>query len=166
MFPREKFIDSGGRFLTQSLFLELGYGENSVYTLKDYDYEYKGNVYPSLKRLYLEMEDTTEYDFANTHLAGWKHWQRMCENKAILIHIEEWRFELELKLRARAVRQMLDLASTGSYQASKWIADKGWDVRGAGRPSKAEKEKNKAIEGRIADEYSGDVLRMFANQGN
>ena len=50
--------------LTQSLFLEIGYTDYAVFTLKDDDYEYKGRVYPSLKRLYLEMEDVGEYEFA------------------------------------------------------------------------------------------------------
>ena len=59
---------SDGRPITQSLFLEIGYTEHAVYTLKDDDYEYNGKVYPSLKKAYLELEDTTEYDFANQYL--------------------------------------------------------------------------------------------------
>ena len=50
--------DTKGRPLTQSLFLELGYNtQYAVYTLKDEDYNYEGKLYPSLKRLYLEMEE-------------------------------------------------------------------------------------------------------------
>lgn len=158
---KTRLLDSSGRPLTQSLFLELGYSDYAVYSLKDVDHELNGKKYPSIKRIYLEMEDTTEYEFANMHLLGWKHWQRLCENKQIAIHINEWREELELKLRARAVKQMVELADGGSYQAAKWLADRGWDVRAAGRPSNAEKEKHKAIANRVNEEYGADVHRLF-----
>ena len=158
---REKMLDTSGRPITQSLFLEVGYSDFAVYTLKEVDFEYNGVVLPSIKRLYLEMEDTTEFEFAHTYFLGWKHWQRICENKALKTHINEWREELELKLRARAVRQMMALADEGSYQASKWLADRGWDTRGAGRPSKAEKERNNALNERVDNEYGADIHRLF-----
>ena len=160
MFPREKFIDTGGRYYTQSLFLELGYQDAALYTLKDVDHEYNGVKYKSIKQFYLNMEDTTEYEFANTYFAGWNHWQKICANKAIREHIDEWRMELELKLRARAVKQMVILAETGSFQASKWLADKGWDMRGAGRPTKLEKEAHKAFNDRMNNEYGADIIRL------
>ena len=55
-------------------------------------------------------------------------------------------------------------AKQGHFQAAKWVADRGWATRGAGRPSKAEIEREKTIQTRINDEYDGDVVRMFANQ--
>lgn len=165
MISRDKMLTTDGRPITQSLFLEMGYTEHAVYTLKDYDHEHNGKIYLSLKRLYLELEDATEYEFANKYLLGWKHWQRMVENKGLTPHIHEWREELELKLRARATKQMMDLANQGSFQASKWLSDRGWDTRGAGRPSKAEKERNARLDDRVKDEYGADVLRLFANQG-
>lgn len=161
MLERSKAVDSMGKFLTQSLFLELGYGETAIYTLKDYDHELDGKTYPSLKRLYLEMEDPLEYTFASEHLLGWKHWQRMCENKAIRKHIDEWRDELELKLRSRAFKQTQSLASSGTFQAAKWIADRGWTQKTAGRPTKAEVEREKKIQAGIHSEYEDDVVRMF-----
>src|SRR6478736_943321 len=114
---KSQFLDTTGRPLTQSLFLELGYSDYAVYTLKDQDHTYKGRVYPSLKRIYLEMEDVTEYDFVNEHLLNWSHWLRLYENKQITPHIDEWRLELEYKLRSRAAKSMIKLASEGSYQA-------------------------------------------------
>lgn len=161
---KNRLSDDSGRPLTQSLFLEIGYTDFSVYTLKDHDHEHNGKLYPSLKRLYVEMEDPTEYEFASTYLLGWKHWQRICENKQIRKHIDEWREELEYKLRSKAVKYMLTSANAGNYQAAKWFADKGWAQRGAGRPSKEELERHKAIESRMADEYSDDVVRLFQKQ--
>lgn len=161
MIDKTKLVDGQGKPLTQSLFLEIGYTDFSVYTLKDQDYEYNGKVYPSLKRLYLEMEDPTEYEFANECLLGWKHWIRLCENKQIAKHIDEWRAELEYKLRSKAVRMMLSSAKEGNYQAAKWFADRGWSNKGAGRPSKADVEHEKQVQARLGEEYSEDVVRLF-----
>lgn len=158
---REQFLNSEGRPLTQSLFLEVGYTDEAIYTLKEVDHEYNGKTYPSLKRLYLEAADPTEYVFATTHLMGWKHWQRICENKLLRKHIDEWREELEVKLRSEAVRQAIAHAASGTFQAAKWVADRGWATRGAGRPSKADLDREKRIQEKIDDEYSGDVIRMF-----
>lgn len=155
------FKDKSGKPCTQTLFLELKYDTDfAVYSVKDQDYEYQGKLYPSIKRLYLQMEDVTEYEFANKYFLGWNHWQRMCENKLIRKEIDEWREELEIKLRARAVQQMIAQASTGSYQASKWLADRGWSTRAAGRPSKLEIDQEKAKQERIADEYGFDINRL------
>lgn len=162
MIEKEQLQDTMGRPLTQSLFLELQYSEYAVYTLKEDDYEYKGKKYPSLKRLYLLEEDPTEYAFATKYLLGWQHWKRLCENKAIAKHIEEWREELELKLRCQAIRDMQNLCASesGNYSAAKFLADRGWEKRGAGRPSKADKERHLRVEERIEQEFSADVARL------
>lgn len=162
---QEAMLDVMGKFRTQSLFLEMGYGDEAIFTFKDFDYEHGGKEYLSLKKMYLEMEDPTEYSFANHCLLGWRHWQRLCENKIIRKHIDEWREELEVKLRSKAVMDAINLAGTGHFQAAKWVADRGWATRGAGRPTKAEIEHEKKVQSRIEEEYSGDVVRMFANQG-
>jgi hypothetical protein len=163
MLEKSKLLDQGGRPLTQSLFLEIGYTDFAVFTLKDLDYSYKGKEYQSLKRLYLEYEDPTEYAFANEYLLGWSHWVRLCENKQIRKYIDEWREELELKLRARAVKEMIK-AAPESYQAAKWLADRGWATRGAGRPTKADIEGEKKVQARIDAEYGEDVVRLFQKQ--
>lgn len=164
MIKREDMLDSGGRPITQSLFLEIGYTDEAIYTLKDIDYTYNGKLYPSIKRLYLACEDPTEYKFATQHLLGWKHWQRITENKVLRKHIDEWRDELEVKIRSQAVLQALSHASSGTFQAAKWIADRGWATKGAGRPSKADMEREKRIQESIASEYDGDVVRMFKRE--
>lgn len=157
---REQLVDAKGRHYTQSLFLEIGYGSDAIYTLKDYDHEYNGELYLSIKKLFLEMEDVTEYEFANQYFAGWAHWKRICANKVLLREIEEWRYELELKLRARSVLEMKELAAGGSYQASKWLADKGWDVKPKGRPSKEDVAREMKVQADIRDEYSEDADRL------
>lgn len=159
---RAKLQDIMGKPLTQSLFLEIGYNtEFAVYTLKDEDHEYQNKIYPSLKKLYIEMGDPTEYEFANTYLLGWRHWKRLCANKVIRTHIEEWREELELKLRCQGVKATIKAASDGSFHAAKWLADRGWESRGAGRPTKEEVERERKFQARASEEYSGDVVRLF-----
>lgn len=162
MIEKSKLVDTMGRPLTQSLFLEIGYSEYAVYTLKEFDYEYKGSLYPSLKKLYLKEEDPTEYVFAEKHLLGWQHWKRLCDNKVIRKHVDEWREELELKIRSQAIRDMMGLCASenGNFSAAKFLADRGWDKRGAGRPSKAEKERQDRIQDRIDEEFAADVARM------
>lgn len=157
---RSSMLDSVGRSLTQSMFLEVGYSDAALYTLKDVDHEYNGKIYPSLKRLYLLEEDPTEYEFAVKYLLGWKHWQRLCENKLLRKSIDEWRAELEIKLRSRAVKEMIKSSASGKIVASKWLADKGWAQRGAGRPTKAEVEGEKALLATVAEEFNEDVQRL------
>lgn len=160
---KNKLTDDNGRPLTQGLFLEVKYDTNyAVFTEKPYDFKYKGTTYPSLKKLYLAHEDPTEYDFACTYLLGWEHWQRICRNKRFGEMVKGWREELELKLRSQAVRDIIELSSGDKgFQAAKWIADKGWDKRLAGRPSKEDIDREVAMQTRISDEYNADVTRLF-----
>lgn len=151
-----------GRPLTQSLFLEIGYSQFAVYTLKEYDYPYKGKHYPSLKKLYLSEEDPTEYVFAEKHLLGWQHWKKLQGNAQIMRHIQEWREELELKIRSQAIRDMMNLCASesGNFSAAKFLADRGWDKKAVGRPSKSDKEREDRIAQRVADEFQEDIARL------
>jgi len=154
------FRDSMGRPLTQSLFLEPNYNvEYAYYTLDGEDKTYKGKVYPSLKRLYLAAEDPLEYDFATTFLIDWPHWKRLCKNAIIGKHVDDWREELELKLRGAGVQAMLDMSGDNA-QAAKWLAERGWDRRGAGRPKKEEIERERNIQEQLDNEFGADIMRM------
>lgn len=157
---KTKFKDVGGRFITQSLFLEYQYNTDmAVYTLDEQDKEYKGVIYPSLKRLYLQTEDVHEYEFAKAHLYSWSHWLRILDNKWCRKQIEEWREELQVAIASRGVQNILDLADGGNFQAAKYAADRQWNKR-RGRPSKAEIEKNNRIQERIDSEFEEDAERI------
>lgn len=157
---QDKFKDSMGRYLTQSLFIEQAYDVNTaIYTLKNDDFVYKGKSFPSLKKLYLEMEDPIEYEFANKYLAGWDQWERICENKLYTGLINRWRKELELKLRSIGFKEMANKAST-SPMAARWLSDKGWDEGKSKRPTKAEKEADKNTQKQISDIYENDLARL------
>lgn len=124
--------------LLRGLFLETSSNPDTViYTLKDHDHR----GYPSLKRLYLETADPTEYTFAITHLESWPHWKMLTEASWFEPTIAIWREELELKLRAEALSTIIKTAkgdTRDALQASKYIADKGYDKEKStkGRPSK------------------------------
>lgn len=159
---KSKLRDSKGHPLTQSLFLECGYQTDyAMYTLKDEDHEYEGKLYPSIKRLYLEMEDVLEYEFANAYFLGWSHWKRLYENKLLTAHIDSWREELELKIRCMAVKGILDMtASEQPFQALKWLHDKGWIQKGVGRPATKAKQKEEAFIKSISSDYAADLDRL------
>ncbi len=162
VLKREMMLDSSNRPITQSMFLELGYHEAAIYTLKENHYLYKGELFPSLKKLYLEEQDPTEYNFATTYLLGWKHWNRLQNNKAIRPYIDEWREELEMKMKYLAHREMMMLVEQegGNYSAAKWLADQGWNKRAAGRPSKAEKERSLRVDEKVTEDFEADVIRL------
>ena len=157
-------IDDKGAPLTQGLFLETSYGntENVIYTLKSRDHVYKGRKLFSIKRLYLEMEDPTEYQFSYEYFLDWDHWNRIKRNKTIASHLEGLEEELEVRLRAKGVSELIKHANSGnSFQAAKWLADRGWDKRAAGRPSKEEMDRESKIQNRIAEEFNGDIVRLY-----
>ncbi len=57
---------------------------------------------------------------------------------------------------------MIKSANKGNFQAAKYLADRGWDVRPAGRPSKSEMEKRARIDETVHNEYAADVIRLKA----
>jgi hypothetical protein len=156
------FRDTNGAYLTQSLFLEVGYKTDfAVYTFHDEDKEYKGKIFKSLRKLYLETEDPTEYVFANTYLYGWDHWQRIVNNAVLMEHIQKWREELEVRLRSKGVMSVLSQAGT-NFTAAKWVTDGLWK-RGASngrKPNAAEKRREERISRRVTADTAGDIERV------
>ena len=135
-----KFHVPTGQLLYRGLFFETQGADKTtvVYTLKDRDHE----GFPSLYRLYMEMDDPTEYDFAVTYLAGWDHWVKLCKCSWFKPYVKKWREELEVRTKARALRSIKDYAKSSgkeAYQANKFLVSNGWiekKTHGRGRPSK------------------------------
>lgn len=163
----DRFRDSKGRWLTQALFPETCTKDDSVvYRLEDGSGKKYAHL-PVLRQLYLDCMDPTEYKFATKYLGGWKHWQRLLDNKMIRAYIDEWREELEVKLTSVGFLQQLDIAldpeNKGRGTASKWLAEKGFKPkRAAGAPSKAEKERALRVDERVAGSVSHDLQRIRA----
>lgn len=145
---RSKFRNStNGRYL-KGLFFETTLADKSsvVYSLKDWDHE----GFPSLYRLYMEMEDLTEYEFSNTYLDGWEHWEMLTSAEWFKPYAERWRKELSLKIKARALRGLraeAESSSKNAFAANKFLVDRGWVEKedgkphGRGRPSKEDVKK-------------------------
>jgi hypothetical protein len=166
-FPdRAAFKDDQGAYLTQSLFLEVGYNKDrAIYTFNDEDKEYKGKIFKSLRKLYLETEDPTEYIFATRYLHGWDHWQRIVNNEILLERIEKWREELEVKLRSKGVRAMLSLTESNAT-AAKWAVDGLWARSKPGRKTAAQKRKEERVQKRVTDDTRDDVSRVTSIMRN
>jgi hypothetical protein len=165
-WTKDQLKDTRGYPLTQSLFLEINYSEYAVFTFNDEPKEYNGKIYPSLRQHYLDIADPTEYQFAKQCLLGWDHWQRICENVLVKKEVDKWREELEVALRSEGILSIIDAGANGeNFQASKWLADKGWEKNKVGRPSKAESEREKRIANRINNEFGADIIRMEKYKG-
>jgi len=146
------FKNTQGRWLTKALFFELSIGPRpyAVFTLKEEDHEVDGVTYWSLRKKFVDCEDPTEYEFANKWLGGWQHWLELQKCEEIAEHIDSWREERDVKMRSKGVRKLVELASAeeASFQAAKWLADKGWEEKQKkGRPSKQDiaKETKKQV---------------------
>lgn len=143
---RNWFKNESGTFYTLGLFFETcGADKSSVlYTLKPEDHQ----GYASLKRLYIEMQDPTEYEFANAHLGGWEHWTKLSNAPWFQPYITSWRNELELLLKAKAYRAIAVEASgdgKNAFMANKYLLENLRKLRdgdeskaGRGRPSNDE----------------------------
>lgn len=142
---KSKFKNSQGVHLLKTIFYELDDSgrPNAQYTLKPYDSEFGGVLYPSLRRLYVELEDPTEYLFAETYLDGWTHWKKVSSASFFQEYLKDWREELEIRLRAKALVRIKGRAeqvgSKDGLAADKILLSGGWrpnDKSDVGRPTK------------------------------
>jgi hypothetical protein len=140
-------------------------GKDKVkYTLKDFDHQ----GYPSLYRLYLEVSDPTEYTFATKHFYNYDHWMKVSQTRWMAPLVSKWRTELELKIRSAALARLIAegkaTTSKNSFQANKYLLEKGWlDKESKGRPSKEAVQaeaKRQAAELKTLDE---DYLRIVTD---
>ena len=153
--------DVTGRYLTRALFVELAEKDNMekyppMCTLKE------------AHDLYMEIADPTEYLFAKALLESpettfWDHWKRLLAMDDFMFHLSKWREELEVKLRANAIKT-IKLASVDPEKgitAAKWLAEKGFkEKKGAGRRSNDDIMREKKIQAGINSELDDDAKRI------
>jgi len=157
---KDRLKDTIGNFRTLSLFYETNITENeAIFTLKDEDYTVNGKTYMSMKQLYLSFDDPTEWEFVQSVLGNWRHWQKLLGNKRIREYIDQWRMELEIKLRSNAVKQMVK-HSKNRDGAAKWLAEGSWKGK-RGRPSKDEVEREKKIQAGIEQDLDDHWTRLM-----
>lgn len=157
----DKIRGPDGRIKTVALFadapIDTPSTEPPLYALKNTN---KG--VPCLRDIYMEVGDPTEYAFALEAFGSWEAWQRIAGPDApgwFRPYLHAWRDELEVKLRREAFVHMQAMAK-GKTDAAKWIAEGRWNARGAGRPSKADVERETTIRARTAAGYNEDAKRL------
>lgn len=133
-----KFKGDNANYLLNDLFYETTRADKSsvVYTLKDEDHA----GYPSLKRLYLETNDPTEYKFARNYLHNWEHWQRLTACNWFKEYLTSWRNELLTKLQSSILSKIQLIASSGSKEA---FAANRYLLEALGKPTGAFKLKGR-----------------------
>lgn len=127
-----KFRNINGKYKTADLFTEHNkYGE-PLYSLKE------------LKKVYLTYEDITEYDFAVDHFEDYAHWEEIAKSATLKDEIEQWRKELVLKIKARALKGIIrDAVKDNKFECNKFLLSNGWidkteSTSKRGRPTKEE----------------------------
>ena len=155
MYRGNKFKNAVGAHLLKALFYEVsedGTRVDCLYSLKQEDspdIQDNSRIYPSIHRLYVEMGDATEYEFAKKYFDNWAHWKKLIECTWFKPYLAEMREELDVKLKAVALNSLRSIASDESnknhYMANKFIIENGLGVKkdARGRPSK-EKIKEEA----------------------
>lgn len=156
---------------TSDLFIELAkvdLRDTALYSIKSEDCYDQGQVYPSLHKLYVDFGDPTEYYFANQYCLNLAHWREVYSHPLILPYVERWREELELKIKADALRSIV-AASKGenkdAIQAARYLLQQEWfkhgnvAQNGRGRP----KTKSAAQDAPLRDEktVSEDFKRIL-----
>lgn len=138
-----RFKNASGSWLLKPIFFEFDDAEKNraIFTLKGEDHTSKGVTYPSLRRLYLECGDDTEYYFAETHFGGWPHWKRLISCSWFMDYLSEIREELKAKQAADAKLRIREIAGNkadkGSLQANRLLLEESKKSDNpVGRPSK------------------------------
>ena len=164
VIDKSNFKDPKFRHRTHSLFIDTCQKkrdeEFAVYVLRSTeDIEYEGKIYYSLYRLYMLERDVTEYAVAMKYFLSWEHWKILRNNATFSPYFDKWHEELEMMLRSEAIKQAVNSADGGNFNAAKWISDKGWEMR-RGRPTKKERAKRLAQDEKLSEQFDNDFERL------
>ena len=94
---------------------------------------------------FLESNDPTGYVFAEAWIEdGYRKWREFVGAHGVKNEIQEWMDTLAVKLIASGI---LNIAvQRESFQASKWLADRGWMEKEDKRTKESKKKAEKAHE--------------------
>lgn len=113
------------------------------------------------RKTFVETEDLTEYKGAMALVGDWKEWLRFKREWSSFQNIvDEWKEEIEVRLRSRAVAQLIK-ASESSVDAAKWVAEGKFNRRKPGTPTKAEKEREIKIQTKMTDAVEDEIARVL-----
>lgn len=144
------FKDTRGVWATLSLFADRAgaYKDSIVFESVD-----------EARKLFIATKDPTGITFADEYLGGYEHWKALLNCRSLELEMASWKEEMEVRLRSEGLKNIHAMAKE-SFQASKLIMEGKWDDRKAGRPSKAEVEKNIRVESKMKQEFNKDIARI------
>jgi len=158
------YKSSNGKLRTNSLFIELNKTKSlAIFSISDEDVTKNSIDYPSLRKIYLNYNDPTEYEFAIEVFGSWKQWETILGNAQLMTYIQDWRDEAEIKYRSIALKALVATATQDGAKgttAAKYIAEKGWIKRKAGAPSREERAGMKKINDAVTKETKEAAERM------
>jgi hypothetical protein len=128
--------DITGRRLTTGLFFDLG-GKSAVFHLEDW------------YALYVGTSDPTEYKAAKLLIGEWEYWLQLRKNPVLAKIFDQWKAEVEIKIKSAAVENIVMQAATDKgTAAARWLAEAGYKNK---IPTKAApKSKPATIPARVA----------------
>lgn len=103
---------------------------------------------------FLKTNDPTGYIFAEMWLEdGYRKWKTFVNSYGVKEEVKEWQDTLAIKLQAAAITRIAEQRE--SFQALKWLADRGW----VEKDDKRTKEAKKAA-ARAHEEVAADMERL------
>lgn len=147
-------------YYTKQLFYETADTDRTLvlYTLKDDDWE----GYPSLRRLYLELDDETEYRVASELFGGWPHWQKLLNCNWFLEYLNEWREELKVKHASLSLSILLMKGAAGDVKVNQYLLDRTLKEKNAvGRPTKKRIREEAQMIVQAQDDIKEDLKRLL-----
>lgn len=154
--------NTSGTWLINPLFYEMSDADKSrvLYTLKPEDH--KG--FPSIRRLYIEMGDETEYRFASEYFGGWPHWQKLLNSPWFSDFIQDLRAELAQKQLSDRLEVLKKKSAAGDVNATRFLLNEEYKKKKSqvGRPTKEAIKREADLLFMSSEEISDDLARITA----
>lgn len=121
-----------GAIRTKSLMADIIYEDSKYEPVYYMRQEKSDDKYISLKEVYMQIADPTEYQFATLCFYNYQQWETICLTPWAVNVVAQWREELQIKLRSEAVKEIFtmtidpEVKETSRLQALKWLADHGF----------------------------------------
>jgi hypothetical protein len=107
---------------------------------------------------FLELNDPTGYNFSEAWLeGGYRCWDAFQKGYGAAQEVKEWKDTLAIKMQAESIISIAK--QRDSFQALKWLADRGWEEKMDKRTKEA-KKKAEAVEERTNRELQEDMARL------
>lgn len=153
------YKNASGTWLTKGLFYETSDQDKSavLYTLKDHDH--KG--YPSIPRLYLEMDDPTEVLFYETYFGGLPHWKKLLQSPFFFQVLEELREIQKNRVFSKYIALLRTKAETGDSRSIEYLLEEKY-LKGKIGPTTKAKIKEEAQRLRTIDDDLLEDLRRIS----